>query len=426
MAPFPAAPFVVLNFVYFGVASVAPLLYPNADYGTISFRTIPLSLLILSLGFLCFDVGVLVSSAFPRKERGQTESFGRISNLGILTLANLVSLWATRTVLATKGFGITHTPTMVSVDRSLSEMSVLAQSLAYIPVSLCLARTCSGTSTGRELRRWKRYFWSVLLTDFLYYTFAGSRQGLLWEALIPVWVCWIRGVPIARRHSASILCVIAVPLLLVIYAQRRALEVARPQIGENHLKLTRDYIPAAERSILAGAFWATFSADLGSDAGRLTAIGPFSGVVEKVVSDQYPLMWGETLADEIPLLVPQALWPTKPVGEKIDLIINRHFDMFSLDELSSSETEVFANFGILGLCLGMLIYGTLTERLCALLKPGSPVSETTLFFVLSLIPFVFHVETDITGILSAIRFLLPVWIVLRLFERRVCIRSCES
>ena len=136
-------------------------------------------------------------------------------------------------------------------------------------------------------------------------------------------------------------------------------------------------------------------------------------------------MWGETLAAEIPLLVPREFWPAKPIGEKIDPIINRHFDMFSLDELSTSETELLANFGILGLCLGMLLYGTLTERLCASLVPCSPASETGLFLVLGIIPFVFHVETDITTVLVALRFLVPVWAVLRLFERKVLIRSCK-
>ncbi len=419
MAPFPATPFVVLNFLYFVAASLAPLLYPRAYYGTISFSAMPVALLVLSLGFLCFDVGVLISGAVPSKPRRRTSGFGRISNLGVLTLISVVTLWTTRVVLAGRGFGITHAPNMVSVDRSVSEMSVLVLSLAYIPLSFALARICSGLSTTHEQRRWKKYFWCIFLTDVLYYTLAGSRQGLVWEFLITVWVCWLRDVPVLHRRSAPILCVILLPLLAAVYAQRSALETAQPRLGESHLKLTHDYISIAERSILAGAFWSAVSAGLDSDAGRLTAVGPFSGVAQKAVDDQYPLMWGETLAAELPLLVPHAVWPTKPIGEKIDYIINRHFDLFSLDELCTSETELLANFGILGLCAGLLLFGILTERLCASLVPGAPVSESTLFFVLGAMPFVFHVETDITTVLMGLRLLVPLWIVVHLFEHKV-------
>ncbi|HEV2380399.1 MAG TPA: hypothetical protein VG206_11465 [Terriglobia bacterium] len=416
LLPYAGTPFVVLNFAYFVVASLAPLLFPNAYYGTISLNALPISLLILCAGFLSFAMGVLLSGSMARRQR--SGSPGKISGLGVLTVVSSIALWITRTILATMGFGVTHVPTMVPLDSTVSQMGVLAGSVAYLPLSLCMARICSSSSPPHQIRVWRKYLSWVFITDILYYTLAGSRLGLLWEILIVVWVLSYRRVRIVPRALIPVLGLALCGALAVVYAERAALEGVHPELGENHLRLSRTYLPATGESLVGSNLWSTLEMGGTSDAGRLTAVGPFSGVAERVVGGRYSLMWGETFGAEMPLLIPHVFWPTKPIGEKIDFIINRNFDLFSLDELSSCETELIANFGVIGLCVGMLLYGIITERFCAPLSAGSALSERTIVLLLCTMPALFRVETDITSILVGLRVVVPVWAILRLLETR--------
>lgn len=333
-------------------------------------------------------------------------------------MTSIIALWVTRVILATMGFGVTHAPTVVPLDSTVSQMSVLAGSLAYLPLSLCLARICAPSSSLRQVRIWRKVLAWVFITDVVYYTLAGARLALLWEILIVVWALSYRKVRVVRRALIPVLGLVLCSALAIVYAERASLGIVRPQLGENQLRLSRVYLPATKENLVGGNFWSALEAGRISDAGRLTAIGPFSGVAEKVVGGRHSLMWGETLGAELPLLIPQVFWPTKPIGEKIDLMINRHFDLFSLDELTTCETELIANFGVIGLCAGMLLYGMITERFCAPLSAGSAVSERTIVLLLCTVPLLFRVETDITGILVGLRIIVPLWTILRLLESR--------
>lgn len=66
LLPYPGTPFVILNFVYFVPASLAPFFFSGAYYGTISLKAIPISLLILCIGFLSFAIGVFLSGSVIR------------------------------------------------------------------------------------------------------------------------------------------------------------------------------------------------------------------------------------------------------------------------------------------------------------------------------------------------------------------------
>jgi len=421
---FPGAPFAMLNFVYFVPSSLMPLIFPNGYYGTISFASLGSSLVILALAFLCFDLGILMSGIVPRIHGLSATYVRRISGLRATTIAALAALWTARIVLARMGFGITHVPSMVIADTSVSQISVLSESLAYVPLALCLTRICSLAGRGYEFCAWRRWFLCIFVTDLLYYVLAGSRLGLLWEILISVWVLWSRRVRLIPKIVTPVLVLALVSIVPLIYGQRAALNAVRPQLGEDHLRLTREYLPTAEDSLLGQNLKTTMEEGIEADAGRLTAVGPFSGVMERVLSGRYSLMWGATLAAETPLLIPRLIWAEKSIGENVDYVISRHFDLDSTDELTTCETELLANFGIIGLCLGMLGYGFITERICAPLQAHSAVSEPMMFLILAAMPLVFRVETDITSIFAGLRVLVPIWLVLRIFEHRR--GTCES
>jgi hypothetical protein len=293
LLPYSGTPFVILNFAYFVVASLAPLLFSDAYYGTISFKALPISLLILCAGFLSFAMGVLLSGSMARRQRSASPR--KVSGLGVLTIVSSIILWITRTILATMGFGVTHVPTMVPLDSTVSQMGVLAGSVAYLPLSFCMARICSSSSSPHQIRVWRKYLSWVFVTDVLYYTLAGSRLGLLWEILIVVWALWCRRIRIMPRALIPVLGLVLCGALAVVYAERGALEGVRPELGENQLRLSRTYLPATGENLLGGKLWSTLEAGGISDAGRLTAVGPFSGVAERVWRGRNSLMWGETL-----------------------------------------------------------------------------------------------------------------------------------
>jgi hypothetical protein len=155
-----------------------------------------------------------------------------------------------------------------------------------------------------------------------------------------------------------------------------------------------------------------------ADSGRLTAIGPISGVVDGLSNRNFQPMWGETWREELPLLIPRVLWPAKPIPRNIDEVINRHFNLPGDDDLTTYQTELLANFGVWGLCAGMLFFGVLTEGVLGCLVRNARTSEPVTFCVLYAIPALFLVETDTTGMLGTLRILPAIWLLLTVLAAR--------
>jgi hypothetical protein len=420
---FPGAPFVVLNFVYFVLATLVPLVYPQVRILSVSVESIPLALLILCLGFLFFDVGVFISGKMPNSWPPPSSGATRVRGLGAIFAVLVGALWGLRLVLAIRGWGITHASNLLAFDWQLRQLVALANAIAFMPLCLCLARLCSSGSSKVELRRWQRRLVWVLAADLAYYLWAGARLLLLWEGLIAFWCVWLRLTPALPRRRLFLLCVSFALAMPIVYAERDALGYAFPHEGENQVGLTRTYLLPEETRILRRSMVATVKAGLDADSGRLTAVGPFAAVADGLFNGDVPLMWGEIWSKELPILMPRILWPSKPIQASVDQLINRHFDLPGDDDLTTYQTELLASFGIGGLCGGMLLFGFLTERILGFLVRNAATSEPAAFCILYAMPALFRVETDTSGILAGLRLIPVLWIFLTLLSVRRSVRQ---
>ena len=63
LLPFPAGPFVGLNFLYFVLGTLVAIGYPDTDFPTISLETLHTAILILALSFAFFSAGIIMSGS---------------------------------------------------------------------------------------------------------------------------------------------------------------------------------------------------------------------------------------------------------------------------------------------------------------------------------------------------------------------------
>jgi hypothetical protein len=337
----------------------------------------------------------------------------------VLVVLMALGIWIMRIYFATEGYGITHVAGggLLALPQQLQPVAVLVSELQYVPLCLCLTRLSNVSLPDRKVGSWQIGLAIILTADIFYFTMTGNRLALLWELLTLFWAMWLRLIPgFSRRWYAyaGLLLVLAVPL---VYAQRAALVDLDPQAGENHLELTRDLIPEQAR-LLQDPSWAGMGARFSAEFGRFTGVGPISAVSDKMFNDGYPLMWGETLREGLPFLVPHALWPSKPEQLNVDIIIERNFDLPNIDDLTLMQTECLANFGVIGLSLWMFLFGLMANAFFCFLIKVAPFSEPRAACLLVMLPVVFNVETDITSALAALRIVPLLYAVLMLFSVR--------
>lgn len=415
---FPAAPFVGLNFLYFVLGTLVPLVYPDTQFPTISLPGVPTAILILALGFAFFGAGLFLSGASARTWIPKHRDSVSVQGMGYLLAIIAIAVWVMRICFAAEGYGITHVGGGILVlPPQLQPVAVLLSGVQYLPVCLCITRLCSSSLSPRRVGAWQLGLGIILTADIFYFTMTGNRLALLWELLILIWAVWLRLIPRFSRRwyaYAGLLLVVAVPL---ISAQRIALGELAPEAGENHLELSRDLIPEQAR-LLQDSTWDGGGSNFGSELGRFTGVAPVSAVSGKILNEGYPLMWGETLKEGLPFLVPRAFWPSKPEQLNVDVIIERDFDLPINDDLTLIQTECVANFGIVGLCLWMFLFGVITNRFFCCLIKVAPYSEPLTACLLVMLPVIFNVETDITGALAGLRIVPAFYALLMLLSIR--------
>jgi hypothetical protein len=409
-----------LNFLYFVLGTLALLAYPSSIGGSLSLPAVPTAILILALGFAFLAAGIIISGW--RRKTWVLESFGTVTvgGMGVLVAVVAGAVWALRLFFATQGYGITHMAGggVLTLPRHMQPLAQAMVELQHVPICLCLARLCNSRLPPRTIRAWQTGLAIVLLSNVFYCLMAGRRCELLSELLIVFSAMWLRLIPrFSRRWYAytGLLLALAMP---VVYAQREVLSYVSPHIGEDQLVLLRDQLIGEQAHLLEGSAGSIVERGFTSDIGRFTAIGPPSAVVGRLLNDHYPLMWGETLREGLPFLIPRAFWPSKPVQLNVDVLIERHFGFEEGDDLTTMETESLANFGIMGLVLWMFLLGVLTNKFLCYLIRVAPADEPATFCLLYALPTIFLVETDVGGALVGVRLVFPLFLLLRCLSVR--------
>ncbi len=94
---------------------------------------------------------------------------------------------------------------------------------------------------------------------------------------------------------------------------------------------------------------------------RLNQMGLFMAVIAKTPTN-VPFWYGETIYDIVPSMIPRILWPGKPTKRLGNDFGHRYGLLHSRDNSTSLNlpwiVELFANFGAIGICVGMFIIGS--------------------------------------------------------------------
>jgi len=418
-ARFTVEPVVILNALYFIAAPLVSLLFSDyADFNQVPALNLwPVPLLILSVGFYLLYRGIRLSH--HRLSIVRPGIPGRSRVLRVAFVLSLAALWVLRMMLLKRGLGITHGPSILEYDRNLGTWAVISRALAFVPLSLCLARICRspGDSASEQVKLWRVVLTLVVASDSCYYLLIGSRLALLWELLVVVWAWWSRPGCIPRKYliAGLIVMIMAIP---AVYAQRLLLADLNLKANENQIRFIESMLPAA-KDLRGGVVWTTMVEGLSGDAAyRLDGLNWFARVAHQHFEEHRELLLGSTWAYGVPFVVPHWLWPGKPVEEDSDEIIDEHFGLPPTDENTTTETEVFANFGVLGLWIWMLLYGALAGKLVTGLAAGPPLRESSLFLILCAMPVIFRMELDTMTMLADLRLPLVMWCLLRLGENQ--------
>jgi hypothetical protein len=424
---FTVEPLVFLHAIYFVVAPLVSLLF--ADYAPSnedsSLNLWPTSLLVLAIGFYMLHRGIRLSHRRSRTDRQGTASPNAV--VPVAFFVSLAALSLLRLVLLRKGLGITHGPSMLEYDRDLGTWAVVTGAFEYVPLSLCIARlfraadsSSSSSDSSRELRRWRFLLLFVVASDCLYYLLIGFRLRLLWEFLVLLWAWWSRPGCIPRKFVIWGLVAMSVAIPAA-YAQRLLLLELNLNAGENQVSFLRNMLPAAV-GLSSQTVWSSAIEGLSGDAAyRVDYLNFFARVAYQHFEKHRGLLLGSTWGHALPLIIPHWLWPSKPPAEASDEvceIIDEHFGLPPTDDNKTTETEVFANFGVLGLWIWMFIYGVLLGKFALGLAAKSPLRESTVFLILCVIPILFRIDIETPTILAGLRLPLLIWSVLWLADRR--------
>ena len=140
-----------------------------------------------------------------------------------------------------------------------------------------------------------------------------------------------------------------------------------------------------------------------------------SSIVKYYGEDSERLFFGKTIIDMLLMPVPRAIYPSKPEWYGIDDITRRMGWPESTQSATSTQGELIANFGYIGLIF-MSVFGALFGTFYKWSKANIVNASIYSFIVVPAILTTFWMST--TGLINALKFLPFVYIILLLISSR--------
>jgi oligosaccharide repeat unit polymerase len=136
-------------------------------------------------------------------------------------------------------------------------------------------------------------------------------------------------------------------------------------------------------------------------------------IVLSITPDQIPLQWGRTFVHYFVMFVPAALWPTKPLP--ISFVVNKTMGGAGAGSPSTIVGELYQNFGVGGIAIGMVIFGMLVRSVYAYFRHSDSELSTVVlyaytfaslhrFFTRSFAPKLFGFTLFVVPTILALRF----------------------
>jgi oligosaccharide repeat unit polymerase len=136
--------------------------------------------------------------------------------------------------------------------------------------------------------------------------------------------------------------------------------------------------------------------------------------------ERHDYLFGSTFAVLPVTFVPRAWWPSKPESLGIIMVELRNPNEVTYSEAVSTIGELYVNFGVLGIPLGMLVYGFACQLLYLLYCRNRSNLYFLTFYVLSLPFFTMHVRGEFVTVWAHYFSLaVPLYVGMRLCRKRV-------
>ncbi|MGI9860912.1 hypothetical protein SDD30_05925 [Moorella naiadis] len=367
---------------------VAPSYSPDVAIATLSY-------VIVGITAMMFGYYSSVSKSIARmlpKSRKVFAPLGRIWPIYVILILGSVG----QTVLFLSGYG-TATTGKIVIPVYLNFLQTLA-SLLPIGIVLHLAMT---VSSGKRLERAASAILVLLyIITSLLQGWRGFLLSLIWMVILPIHYLQKR-VSLARFAIIGMICLLITMIILI-----PVLSYYRAQLVQPEASLT-DSLRLAFRSNssdFGDSLRFVFNRMLGFDSLML-------------LTESHERLWGQTLGYAILAFIPRALWPGKPNLDVGRLFAVRFWEQ-PVDVQNSISVmnigDLLWNFDLLGVAIGMLLFGLLYRVIYDYLLTRPTTSSVFIYTILftRLINIESGVGIFLTGIVITIfTLLLTVGIV---------------
>jgi len=277
---------------------------------------------------------------------------------------------------------------------------------------------------GRNKKSGKFIFGGYALLEVSYYFLANNRSRLLYFLVI-VFLFWVfsgkRRMPIKGILAAVIIFVFLImPLGWVM--RNLSYSVVPSRAGNQQVCLVAfDLLPRSVNYLFHN-YWESFATNrlTNYNAVRLSGLNLFAATLEERLDGRRPLLYGKTMYRLFPILVPRLIWPTKPnflEYERPEGMILLHYGFFLRDEMITPVTELYTNFGVVGIFFGMIIFGLGFRYFWEYVRRKNFSDMAIVLYASAILPFVKMEMAIVPGVGIALRNMALIWIVCKIIDK---------
>jgi hypothetical protein len=393
----------------------------------------PLAVFYASIGFLFFAFGYrVVSSRRSNSGRALFHWSWKLNSLKTSLVTMFCIVFAARLYMAQAGITASkifhgenltlpgteelYVDTLSSLDRFLW--------VSNIPVGFALSSLALFVyfRSLREHGKAKNWYLLILFLDGAYNLVLSNRLYLFWLLLLYIIYSDIfLGKILIKWRSLIVFAVVWVFLIYPFGTTIKSLSFEYVAMGKSTsdiLEMSFFLVPRALQELFQN-YWESLLSTSSTTyfSYRFAGADFFSAILYQHLHWNIPLLAGSTISEAIPILVPRFLWPTKPsfglTGEGIAL---HHFNLGYFDAICTPIAEVYANFGLLGICGFMFIFGMAVKYIWLRLVVEG-IRDSYVYLYATYIIFILNQDQEIVnGLLVNVRNMAVLWVFVRLLD----------
>lgn len=426
-----ASPLVIFGgfyFIYFALSSISAMMWQGQLVSQSEYEFFALAMLYAAWGYLGFLAGYRLILRRYNKEKHFVMGIGSAIHWNKKTIKRflilfIAILWIVRWSVMRYGmffkmfFNAQMLFQLPSYVRTLKLVGEILSIFVFSLVCLWYYRF------GKNKKSGKFIFGGYALLEASYYFLANNRSQFLY-LLVIVFLFWVfsgkRRIPMKAILTAGIIFIFLIMPLGWVMRSLSTTVVPYPYMGGQISIIAFDLFPRSVNYLFHN-YGKSFDSKrlIEYNAVRLSGLNLFAATIERRVNGERSLLYGKTLHRLLPILVPRLLWPTKPnfhEHERPEGMILVHYGFLLKDQMITPVTELYTNFGVVGIFLGMLIFG-LGFRYFWEYVTRSNFSDIAIVLYASAILSLVKMETEIVpGLSAGVRNIFLIWILCKIID----------